>query len=101
MNQEKLLEINGLKTRFKIGEQWATAVNGIDFDIFKGETLGIVGESGSGKSVSVLSLIQLVPNPPGEVSEGTIKFKDELLFDGKDLDQIKQMPEHQYFMSLK
>ena len=101
MNQEKLLEIKGLKTRFKIGEQWATAVNGIDFDIFKGETLGIVGESGSGKSVSVLSLIQLVPNPPGEVSEGTIKFKDELLFDGKDLDQIKQMPEHQYFMSLK
>ena len=46
MNQEKLLEIKGLQTRFKIGEQWATAVNGIDFDIFKGETMGIVGESG-------------------------------------------------------
>jgi ABC-type dipeptide/oligopeptide/nickel transport system ATPase component len=101
MNQEKLLEVKGLKTRFKIGEQWATAVNGIDFDIFKGETLGIVGESGSGKSVSVLSLMQLVPNPPGEVSEGTIKFKDVLLFDGKDLERIKQLPEHQYFKSLK
>ncbi len=101
MNQEKLLEVKGLKTRFKIGEQWATAVNGIDFDIFKGETLGIVGESGSGKSVSVLSLMQLVPNPPGEVSEGTIKFKDVLLFDGKDLERIKQIPEHQYFKSLK
>ena len=101
MNQEKLLEVKGLKTRFKIGEQWATAVNGIDFDILKGETLGIVGESGSGKSVSVLSLIQLVPNPPGEVSEGTIKFKDELLFDGKDLERIKKIAEHQYFKSLK
>jgi peptide/nickel transport system ATP-binding protein len=101
MNQEKLLEVKGLKTRFKIGEQWATAVNGIDFDIFKGETLGIVGESGSGKSVSVLSLMQLVPNPPGEVSEGTIKFKDVLLFDGKDLERIKQIPEHKYFKSLK
>ena len=89
MNREKLLEIRGLKTRFKIGKEWATAVNGIDFDIFKGETLGVVGESGSGKSVSVLSLIQLIPNPPGEVSEGTIKFKDEIIFDGDDLESIK------------
>ncbi len=101
MSREKLLEIKGLKTRFKIGKEWATAVNGIDFDIFKGETLGIVGESGSGKSVSVLSLIQLIPNPPGEVSEGTIKFKDELLFDGHDLDRIQQEPEFNYFHELK
>ena len=70
MSMEKLIEIKGLKTRFKVGNQWAEAVNGIDLDIYEGETLGIVGESGSGKSVSVLSLIQLIPNPPGEVSEG-------------------------------
>ncbi len=101
MSVQKLLEVKGLKTRFKIGKEWATAVNGIDFDIFKGETLGIVGESGSGKSVSVLSLIQLIPNPPGEVSEGTIKFKDELLFDGHDLDGINNLPEFKYFPDLK
>lgn len=100
MIREKLLEIKGLKTRFKIGKQWATAVNGIDFDIFKGETLGIVGESGSGKSVSVLSLIQLIPNPPGEVSEGTIKFKDKLLFDGHNLDDINKLPDFKYFPGL-
>ena len=101
MTRKKLFEIKGLKTRFKIGKEWATAVNGIDFDIFQGETLGIVGESGSGKSVSVLSLIQLIPNPPGEVSEGTIKFKDELIFDGHDLDRIKSIPEFKYFPKLK
>ena len=63
--------------RVKIGDDWAEAVNGVDLDIYKGEMLGIVGESGSGKSVSVLSLIQLIPNPPGEVSEGEIFFKGE------------------------
>ena len=101
MNRKKLLEIRGLKTRFKIGKEWATAVNGIDFDIFKGETLGIVGESGSGKSVSVLSLIQLIPNPPGEVSEGTIRFRDEVIFDGNDLQDINKKPEFKYFQGLK
>ena len=101
MSREKLLEIRALKTRFKIGKEWATAVNGIDFDIFKGETLGVVGESGSGKSVSVLSLIQLIPNPPGEVSEGTIKFKDEIIFDGDDLESVKEKEEFKYFPKLK
>ena len=48
MSMEKLIEIKGLKTRFKVGNQWAEAVNGIDLDFYKGETLGIVGESGSG-----------------------------------------------------
>ncbi len=101
MKREKLLEIRGLNTRFKIGKEWATAVNGIDFDIFKGETLGIVGESGSGKSVSVLSLIQLIPNPPGEVSEGTIRFRDEVIFDGNNLKDVNEKPEFKYFQYLK
>ena len=96
-----LLSIKKLKTRFKVGKDWATAVNGISFDIFKGETLGIVGESGSGKSVSVLSLIQLIPNPPGEVSEGTITFNGETIFDGDELAKIRQKPEFKYFNNLK
>ena len=97
MNREKLVEIKGLKTRFKVGNQWAQAVNGVDLDIYKGETLGIVGESGSGKSVSVLSLIQLIPNPPGEVSEGEIYYKGEKIFDGKKLDEIKSIPLYRFF----
>ena len=97
MNPEKLVEIKGLKTRFKVGNQWAQAVNGVDLDIYKGETLGIVGESGSGKSVSVLSLIQLIPNPPGEVSEGEIYYKGEKIFDGKEVAKIKSLPLYRFF----
>ena len=97
MNREKLVEIKGLKTRFKVGNDWAQAVNGIDLDIYKGETLGIVGESGSGKSVSVLSLIQLIPNPPGEVSEGEIYYKGEKIFDGKEVAKIKSLPLYRFF----
>ncbi len=98
--REKLLEVKGLKTRFKIRDKWAKAVDGIDFDIYNGEILGIVGESGSGKSVSVLSLIQLVPNPPGEVTEGEISFKGEKIFDGKDLARVKQIPKYRFFPNL-
>lgn len=97
MSADKLVEIKGLKTQFKVGNQWAQAVNGIDLDINKGETLGIVGESGSGKSVSVLSLIQLVPNPPGEVSEGEIYFKGEKIFDGKELKEVQQISKYRFF----
>jgi len=100
MNRKKLVEIKGLKTRFKVGDDWATAVNGVDFDIYEGETLGIVGESGSGKSVSVLSLIQLIPNPPGEVIEGTIKFRDKLIFDGSEYRKVLNVPEFRFFRSL-
>ncbi len=97
MMREKLLEIKGLKTRFKVGDKWAKAVNGVDFEIYKGEVLGIVGESGSGKSVSVLSLIQLIPNPPGEVYEGEIWFKGEKIFDGKELETIHATPKYRFF----
>jgi len=100
MNRKKLVEIKGLTTRFKVGDDWATAVNGVDFDIYEGETLGIVGESGSGKSVSVLSLIQLIPNPPGEVIEGTIKFRDKLIFDGSEYRKVLDIPEFRFFQSL-
>lgn len=100
MSREKLVEVKGLKTRFRVGGEWAKAVDGVSFDIYEGETLGIVGESGSGKSVSVLSLIQLIPNPPGEVSDGEIIFKGEKIFDADDLARVREVNQYRYFQSL-
>jgi len=100
MSREKLVEVKGLKTRFRVGGEWAKAVDGVSFDIYEGETLGIVGESGSGKSVSVLSLIQLIPNPPGEVSDGEIIFKGQKIFDGEDLERVRKVPKFKYFQKL-
>ena len=100
MSREKLVEVKGLKTRFNVGGEWAKAVDGVSFDIYEGETLGIVGESGSGKSVSVLSLIQLIPNPPGEVSDGEIIFKGEKIFDAEDLAHVREVPKFKYFQKL-
>ena len=100
MSREKLVEVKGLKTRFKVGGEWAKAVDGVSFDIYEGETLGIVGESGSGKSVSVLSLIQLIPNPPGEVSDGEIIFKGEKIFDAEDLARVREFSQYKYFPKL-
>jgi len=76
---QKLLEVKGLKTCFTVGKRTAWAVRGVSFDVYQGEFLGIVGESGSGKSVTALSILRLVPDPPGRIAEG------EVLFDGKDL----------------
>lgn len=100
MSREKLVEVKGLKTRFKVGGDWAKAVDGVTFDIYKGETLGIVGESGSGKSVSVLSLIQLIPNPPGEVSDGEIIFKGKKIFNAEDLAKVREVPQFKYFQQI-
>lgn len=100
MTREKLLEVKNLKTYFSIGDKIAKAVDGVDFEIFKGEILGIVGESGSGKSVTVLSLIQLIPNPPGEVVDGQIIFNGEKIFDGEELQKIKAIPEFKFFHGL-
>lgn len=75
MAQEKLVEVKDLKTYFSIEGKWAKAVDGVSFDIFKGEVLGIVGESGSGKSVTALSLMKLIPDPPGRIMGGQILFK--------------------------
>ena len=95
--RDKLFEIKGLKTYFQIGGKTAKAVDGVDFDIYKGEILGVVGESGSGKSVSLLSLIQLIPNPPGEVTDGEIIFKGETIFNGQELRKIKAIPQYRFF----
>ncbi|MCX6139842.1 MAG: ABC transporter ATP-binding protein [Candidatus Kapabacteria bacterium] len=82
MTKEKLVEVKDLKTYFNIEGTWAKAVDGISFDIYKGEVLGIVGESGSGKSVTALSLMKLIPDPPGRIMGG------EILFKGKDIVQL-------------
>lgn len=71
----KILEVKNLETIFKTDEGTIHAVNGIDFDVNEGETLGIVGESGCGKSVSMLSMMQLIPSPPGKVINGKAKFQ--------------------------
>ena len=77
-----LLEVNGLKTQFFTQDGVVRAVNGVTFYVDEGETLGIVGESGCGKSVSVLSTMRLIPQPPGRIVDG------EVIFDGQDLLQV-------------
>ncbi|MBC7712247.1 MAG: ABC transporter ATP-binding protein [Rhizobacter sp.] len=76
---EKVLEVKDLVVEFKTDRGTIKAVNGVNFDVFKGRTVGIVGESGSGKSVSALAIMGLIPNPPGRVASG------QILFNGKSL----------------
>ena len=99
---KKLIEINDLKTYFYTEAGTAKAVDGVSFDIFQGEVLGIVGESGSGKSVTSLSINRLIPNPPGEIVDGKVMFKGINLLDlsydemkdyrGKEIAMIFQEP---------
>lgn len=72
----ELLNVKDLATRFRTREGVVHAVNGVSFKLDEGETLGIVGESGCGKSVSMLSVLQLIPMPPGEIVSGTVEFKN-------------------------
>jgi peptide/nickel transport system permease protein len=74
-----LLSVRNLETHFTIGREVYRAVNGVSFDIAPGEAVGIVGESGSGKSVTALSLLRLVPTPPGRIVGGAVRFRDEEL----------------------
>lgn len=89
MTKHKLLEVKNLTTEFKTEETLVKAVNNISFDLNKGETVGIVGESGSGKSVTSLSLMRLIPNPPGRISGGQMLYTPEI---GKTYD-IAQLTE--------
>src|SRR5260370_15195722 len=74
-----LLEVRDLRTYFETEDGIVKAVDGISFALKRGETLGIVGESGSGKSVTNLSIIRLIPDPPGKIVSG------EIVFNGQDL----------------
>jgi len=74
-----LLDIRGLRTHFKTDDGWLHAVDGVDLTVNAGETVCIVGESGSGKSVTAMSVLKLVPMPPGRIVAG------QVLWDGRDL----------------
>src|ERR671916_306967 len=74
-----LLSVKDLRTYFQTEDGTVRAVDGISFDLERGETLGIVGESGSGKSVTNLSIIRLIPEPPGKIVSG------EVVFEGQDI----------------
>ncbi len=76
---ERLLEIRGLRTHFATDDGMVRAVDGLDLTIERGETLGVVGESGCGKSVTALSVLKLIPMPPGQIVGG------EILWRGRDL----------------
>jgi oligopeptide/dipeptide ABC transporter ATP-binding protein len=81
---EPVLSIRNLAVEFRTDDGIVHAVDDISYDIFPGETLGIVGESGSGKSVSTMSILGLIPQPPGRIVSGTAMFK------GKDLLKMKK-----------
>jgi len=81
---ERLLEVSGLSTHFFTHAGVVKAVNGVSFTLDRQETLGIVGESGSGKTVTALSVMRLVPDPPGKIVAGTIDLR------GRDLPAISE-----------
>ena len=90
MTADILLDVKHLKTYFFLDEGVSQAVDGMDFSIRRGHTLGMIGESGCGKSVSALSILQLIAMPPGKIISG------EILFEGEDLlrkskDEIKKI----------
>lgn len=88
---ELILSVRDLKTYFDTRAGVAKAVDGVNFAIRKGETLGIVGESGCGKSVTALSIMQLFPSPPGRFAGGEIRFKSEdlLKLNRKEMRRIR------------
>jgi len=79
-----ILEVKGLKTQFFTQDGIVNAVNGISYTVDEGETVGIVGESGCGKSVSVLSVMRLIPQPPGKIVGG------QVMFEGRDLLKLSE-----------
>ena len=77
--EDLLLDVRGLRTHFHVMDGVVRAVDGVDFSIGRGQTLGLVGESGCGKSVTALSVMRLIDDPPGRIVDGTVWF------DGRDL----------------
>ena len=86
-----LLEIDDLRVEFRLREGTVRAVDGVSFDLREGETLGVVGESGCGKSVTALSILRLVPEPPGIVAGGGIRYQgvDLLGFSEPEMQRVR------------
>ncbi|HTM58271.1 MAG TPA: ABC transporter ATP-binding protein [Candidatus Udaeobacter sp.] len=99
---EPLLSVRDLKTHFFTDEGVVRAVDGVSFDVSAGETLAVVGESGSGKSVTSLSILRLIPDPPGRIVAGSIRFRGRELLElddgsmrairGREISMIFQEP---------
>ncbi len=99
---ERLLDVRNLKTYFFTDEGVVRAVDGVDLRIDKAETLGVVGESGCGKSVTALSIMRLIPQPPGRIVDGAIRYNGANLLElppaqmrkirGKEISMIFQEP---------
>lgn len=91
LKTETIVSVENLKTYFYTEDGVVPAIDGVSFEIRKGETLAIVGESGSGKSVTSLSIMGLIPSPPGRIEAGDIHFHNESLLDKteKEMRQIR------------
>jgi peptide/nickel transport system ATP-binding protein/peptide/nickel transport system permease protein len=89
-HKDAILDVQGLRTEFRIGDDVYKAVGGVDLRVGKGECLGIVGESGCGKSVSAMSIMGLVPTPPGRIVGGVALLDGEDLFSASD-ERIRQL----------
>ena len=81
---EPLLEIKDLRVEFDTRDGVATVIDGLDISLYPGEILGIVGESGCGKSMTALSVMRLVPVPPGRIAKGTIRLQGEDLLQASE-----------------
>lgn len=100
--EQPLIDIRNLQTQFFTDDGLARAVDGVSYSLEKGETVGVVGESGCGKSVTALSVLRLIPNPPGRIVGGEILFEGNNLLDlspaemrrirGNDISMIFQEP---------
>jgi oligopeptide/dipeptide ABC transporter ATP-binding protein len=100
--EQPLLDIRSLETQFFTDDGLARAVDGVSYSLARGETVGVVGESGCGKSVTALSILRLIPNPPGRIVGGEIMFEGANLLDlspaemrrirGNDISMIFQEP---------
>jgi oligopeptide transport system ATP-binding protein len=88
---ERILDVKDLRTRFHIAEGTVHAVNGISFHLDHGETVGVVGESGCGKSVTMMSIMRLIPIPPGEIASGEAIYldRDLLKISESELEHIR------------
>lgn len=86
MEKQQLLEVKNLVTQFRTETEFVKAVNDVSFTLRRGETIGIVGESGSGKSVTSLSVMKLIPNPPGKITSGQIIYHTK---NGHEIDLVK------------
>ncbi|MBW2369309.1 MAG: ABC transporter ATP-binding protein, partial [Deltaproteobacteria bacterium] len=92
-----LLSVQGLKVQFHDSRHTAKAVDGIGFEVFSGETVCLVGESGCGKTVSALSILGLIPQPPGKIAQGRIEFKGDTLL-GLTETEMQKIRGHQIAM---